>query len=209
MTKNRRGPLKFSNLIVLLYPFRSRPGGVCGSPILNLRPAKTPSYRDTANLGFGVTPGPPCPRVGQVATFGVRATPNLLSILSHFHSRGLFLRRGIRNYTPYLRPRAANTSADQWPLHSIPYRWFEHLEAPVRHPHLVLRSLFGACDFFLGLPGCGVHGAPKSRLPSPIRFVVYSLISKAHNLRPYSQAIWKHAHIPTPSSAPTRIILEI
>ena len=117
-----------------------------------MRPAKTPSYRDTANLGFGVTPGPPCPRVGQVATFGVRATPNLLSILSHFHSRGLFLRRGIRNYTPYLRPRAANTSADQWPLHSIPYRWFEHLEAPVRHPHLAGRSLFGACDFFLGLP---------------------------------------------------------
>ena len=72
------------------YPFRSRPRGVPWAPILNLRPAKTPRCRDTANLGFGVTPGPPCPQVGQVATFGVRATPNLLSILSHFHSRGLF-----------------------------------------------------------------------------------------------------------------------
>ena len=38
------------------YPFRSRPGGVCGSPILNLRPHHTSSYRDTANLGLGVTP---------------------------------------------------------------------------------------------------------------------------------------------------------
>ena len=38
------------------YPFRSRPRGVCGSPILNLRPHHTSSYRDTANLGLGVTP---------------------------------------------------------------------------------------------------------------------------------------------------------
>ena len=38
------------------YPFRSRPRGVPWAPILNLRPAKTSSYRDTANLGFGVTP---------------------------------------------------------------------------------------------------------------------------------------------------------
>ena len=38
------------------YPFRSRPRGVRWAPILNLRPAKTSSYRDTANLGFGVTP---------------------------------------------------------------------------------------------------------------------------------------------------------
>ena len=38
------------------YPFRSRPRGVGRPPILNLRPAKTSSYRDTANLGFGVTP---------------------------------------------------------------------------------------------------------------------------------------------------------
>ena len=27
------------------YPFRSRPRGVCGSPILNLRPYQTPMYR--------------------------------------------------------------------------------------------------------------------------------------------------------------------
>jgi hypothetical protein len=40
------------------YPFRSRPRGVCGPPILNLRPHHTSSYRDTANLGFGVTPRP-------------------------------------------------------------------------------------------------------------------------------------------------------
>ena len=40
------------------YPFRSRPRGVCGPPILDLAPAKTSSYRDTANLGFGVTPRP-------------------------------------------------------------------------------------------------------------------------------------------------------
>ena len=38
------------------YPFRSRPRGVRGSTVLNLRSAKTSSYRDTANLGFGVTP---------------------------------------------------------------------------------------------------------------------------------------------------------
>ena len=36
------------------YPFRSRPRGVPWAPILNLRPAKTPRCRDTANLGFGV-----------------------------------------------------------------------------------------------------------------------------------------------------------
>ena len=35
------------------YPFRSRPRGVRGSTVLNLRSAKTSSYRDTANLGFG------------------------------------------------------------------------------------------------------------------------------------------------------------
>ena len=41
------------------YPFRSRPRGVRGAPILNLRPHQAPSYRDTstANLGLGVTPG--------------------------------------------------------------------------------------------------------------------------------------------------------
>ena len=38
------------------YPFRSRPRGVCGSPILNLRPHHTSSYRDTADLGVGVRP---------------------------------------------------------------------------------------------------------------------------------------------------------
>ena len=38
------------------YPFRSRPRGVRGSTVLNLRSAKTSSYRDTANLGLGVTP---------------------------------------------------------------------------------------------------------------------------------------------------------
>ena len=40
------------------YPFRSRPRGVRGAPILNLRPHQAPSYRDTstANLGLGVTP---------------------------------------------------------------------------------------------------------------------------------------------------------
>ena len=38
------------------YPFRSRPRGVCGSPILNLRPNHTSSYRDTADLGVGVRP---------------------------------------------------------------------------------------------------------------------------------------------------------
>ena len=36
------------------YPFRSRPRGVGRPPILDLPPAKTPSYRDTANLGLGV-----------------------------------------------------------------------------------------------------------------------------------------------------------
>ena len=44
------------------YPSRSRPRGVRKergrSPILDLAPAKTSSYRDTANLGFGVTPRP-------------------------------------------------------------------------------------------------------------------------------------------------------
>ena len=41
------------------YPFRSRPRGV-GSPFwLNSPAAKTSSYRDTANLGFGVAPRPP------------------------------------------------------------------------------------------------------------------------------------------------------
>ena len=38
------------------YPFRSRHRGECGSPILNFCPAKTPSYRDTANLGLGDPP---------------------------------------------------------------------------------------------------------------------------------------------------------
>ena len=38
------------------YPFRSRPRGVGRPPILDLPPAKTPSYRDTANLGVGVRP---------------------------------------------------------------------------------------------------------------------------------------------------------
>ena len=61
------------------YPFRSRPGGVCGSPILNLRPAKTPSYRDTANLGLGVTPrplpiSPPCVFAGN-PIFKLRTVP--------------------------------------------------------------------------------------------------------------------------------------
>ena len=41
------------------YPFRSRPRGVRGSTVLNLRPAKTSSYRDTANLGLGVRPRGP------------------------------------------------------------------------------------------------------------------------------------------------------
>ena len=36
------------------HSFRSRPRGVRWAPILNLRPAKTPRCRDTANLGFGV-----------------------------------------------------------------------------------------------------------------------------------------------------------
>ena len=61
------------------YPFRSRPRGVCGSPILNLRPAKTPSYRDTANLGLGVTPrplpiSPPCVFAGN-PIFKLRTVP--------------------------------------------------------------------------------------------------------------------------------------
>jgi len=38
------------------YPFRSRPRGVGRPPILDLAPAKTSSYRDTANLGLGVRP---------------------------------------------------------------------------------------------------------------------------------------------------------
>ena len=38
------------------YPFRSRPRGVPSPPRLDLVAAKTSSYRDTANLGFGVTP---------------------------------------------------------------------------------------------------------------------------------------------------------
>jgi len=38
------------------YPFRSRPRGVGRPPVLDLPPAKTSSYRDTANLGSGVTP---------------------------------------------------------------------------------------------------------------------------------------------------------
>ena len=37
------------------YPFRSRPRGVPSPPRLDLAAAKTSSYRDTANLGFGVT----------------------------------------------------------------------------------------------------------------------------------------------------------
>ena len=48
------------------YPFRSRPRGVCGSPILNLRPHHTSSYRDTANLGVGVR--------ARVCASGTRAT---------------------------------------------------------------------------------------------------------------------------------------
>ena len=43
------------------YPFRSRPRGVRWAPILNLRPAKTSSYRDTANLGLGVRHRPRAP----------------------------------------------------------------------------------------------------------------------------------------------------
>ena len=41
------------------YPFRSRPRGVRGAPILNLRPHQAPSYRDTstANLGWVSPPG--------------------------------------------------------------------------------------------------------------------------------------------------------
>ena len=38
------------------YPFRSRPRGVGRPPVLDLPPAKTSSYRDTANLGLGVRP---------------------------------------------------------------------------------------------------------------------------------------------------------
>ena len=53
------------------YPFRSRPRGVCGSPILNLRPHHTSSYRDTANLGVGVR--------ARVCASGTRAA-HLLSI---------------------------------------------------------------------------------------------------------------------------------
>ena len=48
------------------YPFRSRPRGVRGAPILNLRPHQAPSYRDTstANLGLGVTPRRgPCSKI--------------------------------------------------------------------------------------------------------------------------------------------------
>jgi hypothetical protein len=37
------------------YPFRSRPRGVGRPPVLDLPPAKTSSYRDTANLGSGVS----------------------------------------------------------------------------------------------------------------------------------------------------------
>ena len=40
------------------YPFQSRPRGVPRPPRLDLAAAKTSSYRDTANLGFGVTPRP-------------------------------------------------------------------------------------------------------------------------------------------------------
>ena len=47
---------KISKPNCFAYPFRSRPRGV-GSPLwLNSPAAKTSSYRDTANLGFGVTP---------------------------------------------------------------------------------------------------------------------------------------------------------
>ena len=48
------------------YPFRSRPRGVRGAPILNLRPHQAPSYRDTstANFGLGVTPRRgPCSKI--------------------------------------------------------------------------------------------------------------------------------------------------
>ena len=38
------------------YPFRSRPRGVYRPLWLNLPEHQTSSYRDTANLGFGVTP---------------------------------------------------------------------------------------------------------------------------------------------------------
>ena len=61
------------------YPFRSRPRGV-GSPLwLNSPAAKTSSYRDTANLGLGVTPrplpiSPPCVFAGN-PIFKLRTVP--------------------------------------------------------------------------------------------------------------------------------------
>ena len=49
------------------YPFRSRPRGVSRPLWLNLPEHQTPSYRDTANLGFGVTP--------RARAFRSRTTP--------------------------------------------------------------------------------------------------------------------------------------
>ena len=49
------------------YPFRSRPRGVYRPLWLNLPEHQTPSYRDTANLGFGVTP--------RARAFRSRTTP--------------------------------------------------------------------------------------------------------------------------------------
>ena len=63
------------------YPFRSRPRGVLWAPTLNLRPAKTPRCRDTANLGVGVRPRPEVetPRVGDSQRYRLRLRLRLVT----------------------------------------------------------------------------------------------------------------------------------
>ena len=62
------------------YPFRSRPRGI-GSPLwLNSPAAKTSSYRDMANFGLGVCPGP---RPGPLCMLRMGVRPQCLVILSN------------------------------------------------------------------------------------------------------------------------------
>ena len=72
------------------YPFRSRPRGVYRPLWLNLPPAKTSNYRDTANLGLGVTPrgttAPP-PRPPQTHSYFCWVLPDAFGRLSGRSSR--------------------------------------------------------------------------------------------------------------------------
>jgi hypothetical protein len=63
-------------------PFRSlaRPRGVSAPPILNLPPYQTSTYRDTANFGLGVCPGP---RPGPLCMLRMGVRPQCLVILSN------------------------------------------------------------------------------------------------------------------------------